>query len=79
MSEAKPFCISKWEVWEAYKRVKANQGAAGVDEQSIADFERSLKRNLYKIWNRMSLALIGSASAEKARGRNVDFGPRHFR
>ena len=54
MSEAKPFCISKWEVWEAYKRVKANQGAAGVDEQSIADFERDLKGNLYKIWNRMS-------------------------
>ena len=54
MSEAKPFCISKWEVWEAYKRVKANQGAAGVDEQSITDLERDLKGNLYKIWNRMS-------------------------
>ncbi len=54
MSEAKPFVISKWEVWEAYKRVKANQGAAGVDEQSIAVFERDLKGNLYKIWNRMS-------------------------
>src|SRR3981081_4655659 len=54
MSEAKPFCISKQEVWEAYKRVKANQGAAGVDEQSIADFERGLKGNLYTIWNRMS-------------------------
>jgi hypothetical protein len=53
MSEAKPFCISKGEVWEAYKRVKANQGAAGVDEQSIADFERDLKGNLYKIWNRL--------------------------
>src|SRR5947207_14579268 len=53
MSEAKPFFISKQEVWEAYKRVKANQGAAGVDEQSIADFERNLKGNLYKIWNRM--------------------------
>jgi RNA-directed DNA polymerase len=52
MSEAKPFCISKWEVWEAYKRVKASQGAAGVEEQSIADFERDLKGNLYKIWNR---------------------------
>jgi hypothetical protein len=38
MSEAKPFCISKWEVWEAYKRVKANKGAAGVDEQTIEDF-----------------------------------------
>ena len=45
MSEAKPFCISKQEVWEAYKRVKANQGTAGVDEQSIADFERNLKGN----------------------------------
>ena len=54
VSEAKPFVISKWEVWEAYRRVKANQGAAGVDEQSMADFERNLKRNLYKIWNRMS-------------------------
>jgi retron-type reverse transcriptase len=54
VSEAKPFVISKWEVLEAYKRVKANQGAAGVDEQSIADFERNLKGNLYRIWNRMS-------------------------
>ena len=54
MSEAKPFCISKWEVWEAYKRVKANKGAAGVDEQSIEEFEKRLKKNLYKIWNRMS-------------------------
>ena len=54
MNEAKPFCISKWEVWEAYKRVKANKGASGVDEQSIEDFEKRLKKNLYKIWNRMS-------------------------
>ena len=54
MSEAKPFCISKWEVWEAYRRVKANKGAAGVDEQSIANFESKLKGNLYKLWNRLS-------------------------
>src|ERR1700747_1904810 len=53
MNEAKPFCISKKEVWEAYKRVKANKGAAGVDDQSIEDFEKRLKKNLYKIWNRM--------------------------
>lgn len=54
MSEAKPFCISKREVWEAYKRVKVNKGAAGVDGQSLADFERKLKDNLYKLWNRLS-------------------------
>jgi RNA-directed DNA polymerase len=54
MNEAKPFCISKKEVWEAYKRVKENKGAAGVDDQSIEDFEKRLKKNLYKIWNRMS-------------------------
>jgi RNA-directed DNA polymerase len=50
----KPFQISKWVVWEAYQRVKANQGAAGVDEQSIQQFERDLKGNLYKLWNRLS-------------------------
>jgi RNA-directed DNA polymerase len=54
MSEAKPFVISKWEVWEAYKRVKANKGAAGVDDQTITEFEGKLKDNLYRIWNRMS-------------------------
>jgi RNA-directed DNA polymerase len=49
----KPFDISKWEVWEAYERVKA-KGAPGVDGCSIEDFEADLKNNLYKIWNRMS-------------------------
>ena len=52
--EDKPFAIPKRLVWEAYKSVKANKGAAGVDGQSIADFEADLKNNLYKIWNRMS-------------------------
>ena len=50
----KPFVISKQLVVEAFKRVKANKGAAGVDGQSIEDFEADLKNNLYKIWNRMS-------------------------
>lgn len=54
MSQAKPFDISKRAVLEAYKRVKANRGACGVDEESIQDFERNLRDNLYKIWNRMS-------------------------
>jgi hypothetical protein len=52
--EAKPFCISRWEVWEAYEKVKSKQGAAGLDGQTIEDFERDLKENLYRIWNRMS-------------------------
>ena len=54
MSQAKPFVISKQLVWEAYKRVKANQGAAGVDSETVERFESNLKNNLYKVWNRMS-------------------------
>ena len=54
MPEAKPYVISKQVVWEAYEKVKANHGAAGVDGQSIEAFETDLKGNLYKIWNRMS-------------------------
>ena len=54
MDKTKPFEISKYVVWEAYERVKANKGAAGIDDESIAAFEENLKDNLYKIWNRMS-------------------------
>jgi RNA-directed DNA polymerase len=54
LKKAKPFEISKKVVLEAWKQVKANHGAAGVDEESIEDFEEDLKKNLYKIWNRMS-------------------------
>jgi RNA-directed DNA polymerase len=54
MDKTKPYEISRHTVWEAYKLVKANQGAAGVDEESIQKFEANLKDNLYKIWNRMS-------------------------
>ena len=50
----KPFDIPKQLVWEAWKRVKANKGAAGVDRQSLEEFESDLRNNLYKIWNRMS-------------------------
>ena len=53
-SQFKPFDISKWEVKEAWEAVRANRGASGVDGQSIADFERDLKNNLYRVWNRMS-------------------------
>ncbi len=51
---AKPFDISKQEVWDAWLKVKANKGAPGVDEQSFGDFEAGLQGNLYSIWNRMS-------------------------
>ena len=54
MDRAKSFCISKREVWEAYKQVKAKRGAAGVDGQSIDEFEADVGNNLYRIWNRMS-------------------------
>ena len=54
MNKAKPFDIPKREVWEAFKSVKANQGAAGVDGQSIQEFESQLTGNLYKLWNRLS-------------------------
>jgi len=42
------------EVWEAFRQVKANQGAVGMDGQSIADFEAYLRNNLFKVWNLMS-------------------------
>ena len=54
MNATKSFDIPKQLVMDAYKAVKANAGAAGIDEQSIKDFEKDLKDNLYKIWNRMS-------------------------
>ena len=50
----KPFAIPKSMVWEAWRRVKANKGAPGVDGQDLEEFEADLEDNLYKIWNRMS-------------------------
>ena len=54
MTQAKPFPVTKRQVWEAYKRVKANKGGAGVDGQTLEDFERDVGDNLYKLWNRMA-------------------------
>ena len=54
MQKAKSFTISKHLVMEAWMRIKSNGGSAGIDKQSIEDFEKNLKDNLYRIWNRMS-------------------------
>ena len=54
MNTAKPFTISKQLVLQAYRKVKANKGSAGIDGESIEEFEANLKNNLYRIWNQMS-------------------------
>ncbi|CAM4489826.1 MAG: hypothetical protein LEGION0403_FIIPPAGN_02518 [Legionella sp.] len=54
MDKPKPFDIPKILVWEAYKQVKANKGGSGVDHESLAEFDKKLSKNLYKIWNRLS-------------------------
>ncbi len=54
MTSTKAFGIAKRELWETYQQVKANRGAAGVDEETIVMFEQNLTRNLYKLWNPMS-------------------------
>ena len=74
--DSKPFQIEKMVVWEAFQRVKANKGAAGVDEQSIAEFERDRDKNLYRIWNRLSSGSyfpppVKAVEIPKAGGRGV--------
>lgn len=54
MDKAKPYEISKHIVLEAFRRVRKNKGKAGIDDESLEEFETNLKNNLYKIWNRMS-------------------------
>jgi group II intron reverse transcriptase/maturase len=54
MTNPKPYDIPKRRVLEAYRRVKANRGAAGIDDESIEMFEADLTGNLYKLWNRLS-------------------------
>lgn len=54
LNKTKSYSISKKSVMAAWERVKANKGSYGIDEESIQDFEKNVKDNLYKIWNRMS-------------------------
>jgi RNA-directed DNA polymerase len=74
VGEVKPFDIPKREVWAAFRKVKANQGAAG---QSIADFEADLSNNLYELWNRLS---SGSYFPPPVRPPQLsaDAGPSHL-
>lgn len=53
-SAVKPFDVPKWLVMEAWEKVRSNKGAPGVDGAAVEDFEKDLRANLYKIWNRMS-------------------------
>ena len=80
----KPFNIDKKLVYEAYKAVKSNKGAAGVDGQTIEQFEADLKSNLYKIWNRMSSGSyfpppVRAVSIPKKVWRPADFRCAHCR
>jgi len=54
LGKTKPFDIPKALVWKAFKLVKANKGSAGIDQESLSDFEQNLTGNLYKLWNRLS-------------------------
>ncbi|QQX81806.1 hypothetical protein JK628_08235 [Shewanella sp. KX20019] len=54
MTNVHRFIIDKWQVVHAYQLVKANKSTAGIDKQTMLAFEKDLKNNLYKIWNRMS-------------------------
>jgi RNA-directed DNA polymerase len=83
-SHGKSFGISKWEVWEAFRQVKENQGAAGVDGVTIADFEADRKNNLYRIWNRMSSGTwfppaVRAVEIPKPHGGHQDARHRHGR
>ena len=76
MADSKPFCISKWVVFSAWTRVRDNRGAAGVDDVTIAGFEKRLKNNLYRIWNRMSSGAYFAPSVRRVMIPKKDGGKR---
>ena len=73
-SQAKPFDIPKQLVWEAYRQVAANQGAPGVDQQTIGEFEARLKDNLYKILARIKLGVLWPPRSRRWRYQNPTEG-----
>ena len=54
MQKVKSFEISRHLVWHAYLKVKENKGSGGIDGIELEDYEKDLKNNLYKLWNKMS-------------------------
>jgi group II intron reverse transcriptase/maturase len=72
----KSFAISKAMVWQAYKRVRAKGGAAGIDDQSIEAFEMDLKNNLYKLWNRMASGSYFPPAVKRVEIPKADGGKR---
>lgn len=76
MTQAKPFPITKRQVWEAYKQVKANRGGMGVDGQSIAEFDEQLEDNLYKLWNRLASGSYMPPSVKRVEIPKADGGVR---
>jgi len=71
-SHVKSFDIPKQHVWEASRRVAANKGAPGVDEQTLGEFESDLKNNLYKIWNRMTRSASWRMAVSRTRWRKAE-------
>jgi retron-type reverse transcriptase len=83
MREGKPFEISRYQVLEAYKRVKANQGAPGIDGIDFTKFEKDWKNNLYKLWNRMSSgsyfpSAVKGVEIPKKNGKKKALGHTHY-
>ena len=76
VNKTKPFCISKQSVMMAWKKVKANKGTHGIDGESIKAFEVNLKRNLYKVWNRMSSGTYFLLPAKAVEVPKADGGKR---
>ena len=76
MAETKPFAILKLLVYQAWLRVKANKGSAGIDDQSVTDFEANLGRNLYMLWNRMSSGSYFPPPVMRVEIRKKDGGTR---
>ena len=69
-SSGKSFDISKREVWEAYRKVKANKGAPVWMGCPSRSFEKDLKNNLYRIWNRMSSGTYFPPPVRRWKSRN---------